>query len=267
MSSELSIAEEISNVRLKLDGGPLSSRTLRAVDALLSTSPQERVVDSALNYLGNLIVIRTAIPNVRFCEVTSGEDWRRVRELRQRCYPVSLPYLVDVIEPDGSDRYDRHSFVYAAFVGDRPVATIRATTYPYETLDHVSEAELATFLGPSWKTDYIEWGRLLVDHSYSKARITPALITYAGLRILALTPYRKYLGYTKPNVRALISRFAFEAETLRFKIPSRGNHHYLLIKGSLNAGAVREIPNWLRRMSGRFVRGDGSVSAARPVVL
>jgi hypothetical protein len=265
MSSALSIVDEISSARVKLDYGPLNSRTLRAVEALRSTSPQERVVDGALNYIANLIVTRAGKASVRFCEVTSDDDWRRVRELRQRCYPVSLPYLVDVLEPDGSDHRDRHSFVFAVFVGDRAVATIRATTYPYETLDHVEEVELAGFLGAAWKTDYIEWGRLLVDRGYSKMRLTPALLTYAGIRLLTLTPYRHYFGYTKPNVRELISRFAIERDTLRFQIPSRGSHHYLLVKGSLSAGAVREIPNWLRRVSGKLTRADGSPSPARAV--
>lgn len=264
MSSALSIVDEISSARRKLDDGPLNARTLRAVEALRSSSAQERVLDGAIHYIASLIVTGASGASVRFREVTSDEDWRSVRELRLRCYPMRLPYLVDVLAADGSDRHDRHSFVYAAFVDDRAVATIRATAYPYETLDYLGEAELATFLGDGWKTDYVEWGRLLVDHRYGKLRLTPALITYAGLRLMTLTPYRNYFGYTKPNIRSLLSRFALERDTLRFQIPSRGSHHYHLIKGSLSAGAVRELPKWLRRMSGRRARAQGTagVSAA-----
>lgn len=254
MSYALPIVDELSNARSKLDRGPLSSRTLRAVAAMRSTSTQERVVDAAVNYLSSLVVAGSDRANVRFCEVSTVEDWRLVRELRLRCYPKVLPYLVNVLEPDGSDRHDRHSFVYAAFLGDRAVATVRATIYPYESLDHLSEEDLHDFLGHGWKTDFVEWGRLLVDSAYAKMRLTPALITYAGLRLLTLTHYRSYFGYTKPHVRAMISRFAIENDTFRFKIPSRGDHDYLMTKGTLSTAAMREIPRWLKRISDKVAR-------------
>lgn len=253
MSYALPIVDELTSARSKLDGdGPLNARTLRAVEALRGSSPQERVVDHAIHYLSSLVVTGSARAQVRFCEVNSPDDWRRVRELRLRCYKVSLPYLLDVLEPDGSDRHDRHSFVYAAFLGDQAVATIRATAYPYETLDHMQETQLAGFLGAGWKTEFVEWGRLLVDSTYAKMRLTPALITYAGLRLLTLTPYRSYFGYTKPNVREMVSRFPIDSATMRFKIPARGDHDYLMTKGTLTTSAVREIPRWLKRMSAKM---------------
>lgn len=263
MTSALSVIDELSSARVTLDQGPLSARTLKAVRSLRSASPQERIADSAISSIASLILTGARRTDIRFCEVTSEEDWRGVRELRQRCYPVSLPYLVDVLHADGSDRHDRHSFVYAAFLDDRALATIRATTYPYEVLDYLGELELAGFLGANWKSEYIEWGRLLVDRSYSKMRLAPALITYAGLRLLTLTPYRSYFGYTKPQVRRMISRFALNHDTLEFRIPSRGSHHYLLTKGSLGAGAIREIPKWLRLASGKLARADRGATGVR----
>ena len=256
MSFALPIADEVTSARSKLDGGPLNARTLRAVEALRGSSPQERVIDGAINYLSGLVVTGAGRSSVRFREVNTEDDWRRVRELRIRCYGASLPYLLDVLEPDGSDRHDRHSFVYAAFLDDVAVATIRATAYPYETLDHMKEADLSGFLGPGWKTEFIEWGRLLVDSAYAKMRLMPALITYAGLRLLTLTPYRSYFGYTKPHVRELVSRFPIDSATMRFKIPSRGDHEYLMTRGTLSTSAVRQIPNWLKRI--------GSKVSARP---
>jgi hypothetical protein len=217
-------------------------------------SPSRRALDSAMAYIANLVASRVNGQAVRFREVTEAADWRRVRELRLRSYPVSLPYLLATLRPDGSDRYDRHSLVYAAFLGDRAVATIRATPYPYEILNYVREDVVAGYLGRGWRSDYIEWGRLLVDHEFQRLRLTPALITYAGLRLLTLSPYRSYFGYTRPHVRGLVSRFAVEQDTLRFKIPDRGDHEYLITKGSLGAGAVRELPRWLRRASARLAR-------------
>lgn len=263
MTAALTVIDELSTARIALEQGPLSARTLKAVRSLRAASSQERVADGAIGYIASLILAGPRRADIRFCEVTTAADWRGVRELRRRCYPASLPYLVDVLQPDGSDRHDRHSFVYAAFLGDRALATIRATTYPYEVLDHLGEVELAGFLGANWKTEYIEWGRLLVDRGYSKMRLTPALITYAGLRLLTLTPYRSYFGYTKPQVRRMISRFAINQDTMEFQIPSRGSHHYLLTKGSLGAGVVREIPKWLRLAGGKIVRADRGVAPAR----
>ncbi|HWO25048.1 MAG TPA: hypothetical protein VNO30_40185 [Kofleriaceae bacterium] len=236
------------------------------MEALGSTSPQERVIDGVLNYVANRIARidkRAGAARLRFCEVATDHDWRRVRELRKRCYPVSLPYLAEVLDADGSDPHDRHSFVYAAFVEDRALATIRATTYPYETLEHLGEAELAAFLGDGWKTDYVEWGRLLVDPGYRRMRLTPALITYAGFRLLMSTPYRSYFGYTRQHVRTLISSFAIDSSTLPFQIPSRGDHHYLMTKGSLSIGAIRELPRWLRHATARRAGMDAGHAVAR----
>ena len=54
MSSQMSIADEIHSARKRFDDGPLSARTLRAVEAMRSSSTQERVVDSAASYIANL---------------------------------------------------------------------------------------------------------------------------------------------------------------------------------------------------------------------
>lgn len=248
----LPIVEEISSAQIKLHDGPLNARTLRAVEALRRTSPQERVMDSAFNYVANLFISGEAKHNIRFCEVTTEEDWRAVRALRQRWYPVLLPYLTNVLDADGSDRHDRHSFVYGAFINNRAVATIRATSYPYESLDYVDETRLANYLGGNWKTDYIEWGRLLVDPQFAKMRLTQGLITYAGLRLFTLTPYRAYFGYSKPAVRDLLSSLPFDREGLQFKIPSRGNHHYVLFRGDFKNAAMLEFPKWIRKMIARF---------------
>jgi hypothetical protein len=258
MIPALTITDELSFARQRLDGGPLNARTLRAVEVLRTTSAHERMVQSASSYVASLVVSATIRGAVRFCEVSDVEDWRAVRELRMRSYPVSLPYLSNVIDADGSDRHDRHSFVYAAMSGGRAVATIRATAYPYESLDHLSAQALGGFLGAGWQTDYVELGRLLIDNECNGLRLAPALITYAGIRIMALTPYRKYFGYTKPGVRDMLSKFSIESETMRFTIPSRGSHHYLMTKGSLAGVAMREVPKWLGKVGGRLAGVDGA---------
>lgn len=240
-----SFSDRLTRAGQILADGPLSTRTLRAVEALYVPSPSERAVDRAANYLAKLVV-RGPSPALQFREVSSDRDWERVRELRKRCYPTALPYLVSQLDERGGDPHDRHSFVFAAFLGEQAVATIRATVYPYETLDYVSEAKLAAFLGPGWQTEYIEWGRLLVERRYAGMRLLPALITFAGLRVLALTKYRYYFGYTRPSTRKLIAKFALDGDELEFGIPQRGSHTYSVSKGSFKAALFREMPKWLR---------------------
>ena len=41
-----------------------------------------------------------------------------------------------------------------------------------------------------------------------------------------------------------------DRDTLRFQIPSRGSHDYLLTRGSFGTAALRELPKWLRRAGG-----------------
>lgn len=132
---------------------------------------------------------------------------------------------------DGIDEFDGHSTIFAAWDGDDPVATLRLTRYPYETLNYVPESYLSQFLGDRWRSEYLEFSRLVVSPNFRSHRVSHALATYAGLKVLTCTGYRKYFGYTTPLVRRLLSMFRFEREVLEFQIPSRGTHSYLLLRG------------------------------------
>jgi hypothetical protein len=185
--------------------------------------------------------------------------------MRREIYRKRLPSLLPMLDVHGQDPLDARSFSFAAWLGDRPVATIRATPYPFETLSHVDEERLARYLGPTFKDDYLEWGRLAAEPVATSRRIVPALITYAGLRLLLYTPYSKYFGYTRRRVRGVFNGFRVQDDTLTFQIPSRGDHQYLLLKGDMSLDLVHALPQWLASLRAirRAVREEAALREAR----
>ena len=190
---------------------------------------------------------------LRFGEVTVSE-LAVVRSMRRRVYQDSLPALLGELDAHDQDRYDAHSFLFAAWLDDKPIATVRCTTYPYETLRYVAAADLARQLGPAWQRDYIEVGRMAAERAYRDFRLMPALITYAGLRLLAETPYHKYLGYARSRVRDRLRGFSFE-DGFTFRIPERGDHEYALLHGDAWRDLVLALP--------RFVANSLTAAASR----
>jgi hypothetical protein len=234
---------------LPLEGGHPPPRAVAPVRQ--GESRRERWVHALLQGLANFVVQKPRAEKLRFGLVKNPEELAAVGQMRLRVYQAKLPYLLRELSEDGTDSYDANSFVFAVWRGAQVVATIRATRYPYETLRYVPEPELSRWLERGWNTDYLEWGRLLVDTTPGINRLTPAMLTYAGLHLFWLTAYRKYFGYSKPQVRRAFGGFRLGQDSLSFKIPHRGDHSYLLLKGDFLAGVVFAAPRWL----GAVVRG------------
>jgi hypothetical protein len=74
----------------------------------------------------------------------------------------------------------------------------------------------------------------------------PALATYAGLRLLAETPYHKYLGYSRATVRSRMHGFSFleDSSTFTFRIPERGDHDYALLCGDARHDLMLGLPRF-----------------------
>lgn len=180
---------------------------------------------------------------LRFGEV-SLREWPAVRRMRRRVYEDSLPSLLRELDAYDQDRYDAHSFLFAAWIDDEPVATVRLTTFPFETLRHVDPAVMDRYLGADWEQDYIEWGRLALDRAYRGRRLMPALATYAGLRLVTETPYYKYLGYSRVTVRARLRGFRFLDDSFTFRIPERGDHDYALLRGDARRDLLLGLPRF-----------------------
>lgn len=214
---------------------------------------RERLVHAFLEKLANYAVVQKQSPEeLRFGLVCERADMVAVGRMRQRVYAVKLPYLLQELAADGTDAFDANSYVFAVWRGDQVVATLRATRYPYETMQHVSESKLSGWLGQGWDSEYIEWGRLLVDRTDGLNRLVPALVTYAGLYVYWLTSYRKYFGYARLKVRPSFGGFLTEQSPFTFQIPRRGEHSYSLMKGEFLRGSLLESPRWLGAAVKRF---------------
>ena len=183
--------------------------------------------------------------HVRFTRVESFHDYQQVMDLRVNIYQKNVPYMLTQISGSGSDEFDHRSYIYAAFYDDTLIASTRLTPFPFETSQYIDENNLSLFLGHHWKNHYLEWSRLLVDTSVKIAGITNALTIYAGLDILLTTHYTHYLGYTRPHVRRVFSKFQLENESLSFTIPNRGEHEYLLLKGNL----MEDFEHFIKRFN------------------
>jgi hypothetical protein len=212
---------------------------------------RERLVHALAQEVANAVVQKPREETLRFGLVTEPDELAEVGRLRLRVYQQKLPYLLQELSAEGLDGHDAHSFIFAAWRGDRMVASLRATRYPYETLRYVPEQALASWMGEGWKTDYLEGGRLLVDTTQGLNRVTPALVSYVGLYLHGLTAYRKFFGYARPKSRRSFGGFLMEQHSLHFRIPTRGEHSYTLFKGEFLKGVLFEAPRWLGALATR----------------
>lgn len=168
----------------------------------------------------------------QFVKIATTQQLQDVANLRLKVYQNDLPYMLKQLDGSGFDNYDHHSLIYAIYYQNTIAASVRLTPCPFETMQYIRQEHLATFLGKHYQQSYLEWSRFLVDTSFKLRGLTTALTIYAGLDVLLSTDYTHYFGYTRENTRRIFSAFNFSNQTLAFTIPNRGNHSYLLLKGS-----------------------------------
>ncbi|HEX5752704.1 MAG TPA: hypothetical protein VFZ09_41250 [Archangium sp.] len=250
-TEQLAASFEVVNEVLPSQG---AARSLRAI-AAPGREPglRERWVHAFAQGAAHLVVQKPRSETLRFGLVREPEEFAAVGRMRLRVYGAKLPYLLKELSPEGMDAYDAHSFIFATWWKDRVVATVRTTRYPYETLRYVPEPALSSWMKEGWDTDFLEWGRLLVDSTEGFNRLTPALLTYAGLYLHGLTPYRKYFGYARPHGRKSFSGFQLSQNAPSFTIPERGEHAYQLLKGELSREVLFSVPRWLGSLAGRML--------------
>src|SRR3990167_1807919 len=161
---------------------------------------------------------------VTFSRLSSKEDWLTLGKFRLENYAIKKSYMVAELNSDGFDNYDRHARVYAAWLNKEIIASIRLCSFPFETLQFVSEKKLARFLGGDYQKHYLEWSRLLINSKVTSHRLLPAIIVYAGMDTLSTTSYSNYFGYSTPLIRRLFSKFQLADDVLEFTIERRGAH-------------------------------------------
>lgn len=202
---------------------------------VIETSHQYAMTDAMINALCKNLVNadNNKSKAIYFSEITTATDFKKIIALRLKLYEQSNPYLLDALQ-NGTDDLESRSVVYAAWIDHEIVATIRLTPHPYETTQFIAAEKLAQFLGENYQHQYLEWSRLLVDPNARNLRVMPALLVYAGMKVLTSTQYTQYFGFTKPIVRKLMRKFSIENESLSFTIPERENNSYLLLKGNFS---------------------------------
>ncbi|RDI48649.1 hypothetical protein [Aquicella lusitana] len=166
-----------------------------------------------------------------FGKLTTNDEWNQLGRFRRANYASKKPYMVAELDEKGLDRFDNSSIIYAAWLRDEMVASIRLCAYPFESCQFIESEKLRHFLGDHYQTQYLEWSRLLVSHTTALPRLLPAIIIYAGMQTLATSDYHHYFGYSTPVVKRLFSRFLLSNGSLEFTIPHRGGHPYHLLKG------------------------------------
>jgi N-acyl-L-homoserine lactone synthetase len=182
-------------------------------------------------FVSRLLAAPRATGKLAFREATSKEDLHQVYQFRIQQYAQALPYMLGELNDEGVDDFDHHSYTFGAWWNDRVVGSIRLTPHPFETPSYVADEHMAEFLGAKWRSQYLEWTRLLVDASAPIRRLMPALIVFAGIHALTRTTYRRYFGYASTKVARVFRRFAFTESEHRFSIPRRGPHSYVMLKG------------------------------------
>ena len=214
---------------------PLETKHLSTAQANLSTV--DKITDAMINTLCVNLVREKNVEQqqntLRFSEVKTEDEWLKVISLRLKVYGEKNQYMLNELT-SGTDEHESRSSVYAAWLNDIPIATIRLTPYPFETMKYMEENKLVQFLGNDYRDNYLEWSRLLVDPDIKIIRIMPALVVYAGIKAITNSPYKKYFGFTKPIVRKLMRKFCIASDTLEFSIPARDNNKYLLLKGDFS---------------------------------
>ena len=71
--------------------------------------------------------------SLRFGEVTNPHERRQVLELRAKVYKKSLPYLMSADALENDQHLDAFSTVYAIWIDDKVVATIRLSSGCFES--------------------------------------------------------------------------------------------------------------------------------------
>ncbi len=187
-----------------------------------------------------------------FREVSTEDDWERVRSLRCRVYEQQADYMRHELDVDGGDELDGNCVVFLATWQGVAVGTARLAARRFETERFLDPQELESILGAGWRQRYLEWTRLVVDRNQPVRRLGAALIAYAQLRIVTETGYRRYFGYSRVALRKyfLSNGFVLDEPTAEFRIPERGAHRYQLLKGRFVEDLCCKMPPVVTRWAG-----------------
>lgn len=168
-----------------------------------------------------------------FGMVSSKADWDGIRQLRLKMYHGKRDYLGSLVDPDGNDEYDNHSYLFYAKQNGKFLASVRFTEYPFETSQYFKIDELNVFLGHDYEQNYLEIGRLVVDSSAKVSSLSQAILVFGMGMTLSLQNKSRYLAYSHPRLKRKAFRYNQEEQTQAFYIPERRSSEYMLFKGCM----------------------------------
>jgi predicted GNAT family N-acyltransferase len=177
--------------------------------------------------------------------VSSKADWDGIRQLRLKMYHGKRVYLGSLVDHDGNDEYDNHSYLFYAKQNGKYLASVRFTEYPFETSQYFKMNELETFLGQDYEQNYLEIGRLVADSSAKVAKLSQAILVFGMAMTLSLQNKTRYLAYSHPRLKRKAFRYNQEEQTQAFYIPERRGSEYMLFKGCMKQeiAAVNDFIN------------------------
>jgi GNAT superfamily N-acetyltransferase len=185
---------------------------------------------------------------VSFHRVAPAE-LEEVGAFRRRYYATTeSAYLLDQLDARGLDEMDRRAFVYAAKIGGRVVASLRALPAPFELDHHVPRPQLQAAIGASPER-YLEVSRMLVAPELAGRGLGSATVGFAGIDVLMHTSYRGYFAYIRlrPHERAALPG----KQVMKFQIPERGDHQYTVVAGGIGLDTLWRGVGRVRAAAGR----------------
>jgi hypothetical protein len=185
-----------------------------------------------------------------FSRVTSPAELAEVGQFRRRCYAsVAMSYLLAELDERGLDDYDIRSFVYVARIEGRIIGTVRAVPGPFEMERYIGADAIQRAIEGRDLSCFLEVSRLLVEPGLMPG-IASALTAFGGTDLLLHTRYRGYVAYVRERSG---SRNAEEPtrNEVRFRIPARGNHEYVIVHGGIGLDLLWSGINKTARAAGR----------------
>lgn len=239
---------------------PTSLELMRHRRTFLQSPLLRNFVNQILQTICRRTTLGAKRNKLQFSIVDSPQKWHQIRQLRLATYGKKLPYMLDVINPDGSDEFDARSVVFGIWYEDRAVATLRVTAGPLEISRYLPESTQLQALPPEKAEQTLEISRLITDSSAPYTRLLPALIAYAGLSVCLFTDHEHYIGYSKMNVFKKFDKFMCSADLPSFQIPARGEHYYEVVQGNFRTDFAHLIqkkirPPALAKMISAMLRG------------
>lgn len=180
-----------------------------------------------------------------FGMVSSTADWDGVRQLRLRMYHGKRAYLGSLVDHDGNDEYDNHSYLFYAKQNGKYLASVRFTEYPFETSQYLKMDALNAFLGQGYEQNYLEIGRLVADSSAKVSNLSQAILVFGMAMTLSLQNKSRYLAYSHPRLKRKAFSYHQEEQTQAFYIPERRSSEYTLFKGCMKqeVAAIKDFIN------------------------